>query len=129
MRAFSGFWSGAALRRAHGYRPSYRPAAARLPGRTGLIVGFSSFFSLSQLGRVSSHHFADSHSSMHLAILVSISALERPEWSKAGKCATLEAVRSSTRGSGWAPCRSASSWECRAGQSRQARPEEAQRAS
>merc|ERR1719424_1593878 len=57
--------------------PGYRPAAARLPGRTGLIVGLSSLLSLSQLGRVSSHHFADSHSSMHLAILVSISALER----------------------------------------------------
>ena len=34
--------------------------------RTGLIVGFSSFFSFSQLGSVSSHHLADSHSSMHL---------------------------------------------------------------
>ena len=40
-------------------------------------MGLSSFFSLSQLGRLSSHHFADSHSSMHLAIFVSISCLER----------------------------------------------------
>ena len=55
----------------------YRPAAARLPGRTGLIVGLSSFFSFIHSGSVSSHHLADSHSSMHLAILVSISALER----------------------------------------------------
>ena len=27
---------------------------------------------MSQLGRLSSHHFADSHSSMHLAILVRV---------------------------------------------------------
>ena len=41
----------------------------------------------------------------------------------------LEAASSSTRGSGWAPSGLASSWECRAVQSRQARPEEAQGAS
>eukprot|EP00964_Phaeocystis_antarctica_P109833 scaffold74249_cov69-Phaeocystis_antarctica.AAC.1 len=49
-----------------------------------------------------------------------------PEWSKAVKSATLKAASSSTRGSGWAPSGSASFWECRAAQSRQARPEEAQ---
>eukprot|EP00964_Phaeocystis_antarctica_P153047 scaffold121129_cov33-Phaeocystis_antarctica.AAC.1 len=49
-----------------------------------------------------------------------------PAWSKAGKWAALEAARSSTRGSGWALSGSASSWECRAAQSRQARPKEAQ---
>eukprot|EP00964_Phaeocystis_antarctica_P058822 scaffold34897_cov59-Phaeocystis_antarctica.AAC.5 len=45
---------------------------------------------------------------------------------KAVKSAALEAARSSTRGSGWAPSGPASSWECRAAHSRQARPEEAQ---
>eukprot|EP00964_Phaeocystis_antarctica_P062238 scaffold37273_cov56-Phaeocystis_antarctica.AAC.5 len=49
-----------------------------------------------------------------------------PEWSKAAKSATLEAASSSTRCSGWVPSGWASSWECRAAQSRQARPEEAQ---
>ena len=38
----------------------------------------------------------------------------------------LEAARSSTRGSGWAPSGPASSWECRAARTRQARPEKAQ---
>ena len=37
-----------------------------------------------------------------------------------------EAAGSSTRGSGWALSELASFWECRAAQSRQARPEEAQ---
>eukprot|EP00964_Phaeocystis_antarctica_P013141 scaffold7206_cov57-Phaeocystis_antarctica.AAC.2 len=49
-----------------------------------------------------------------------------PAWSKAVTSAALEAARSSNRGSGWAPRGPASSWECRAAQSRQARPEEAQ---
>ena len=40
--------------------------------------------------------------------------------------AAVEAARSSTRGSGWASRGPASSWECRAAQSRQARSEEAQ---
>eukprot|EP00964_Phaeocystis_antarctica_P148433 scaffold115276_cov48-Phaeocystis_antarctica.AAC.1 len=44
-----------------------------------------------------------------------------PAWSKAAKSAALEAASSSTRGSG-----QASSWECRATQSSQGRPEEAQ---
>ena len=43
-----------------------------------------------------------------------------------GKWAALEVAGSSTRGSGWAPCGPAASWECRAAQSRQAPPEEAQ---
>ena len=42
------------------------------------------------------------------------------------KSAALEAAGSSSRGSGWAPSGPASAWECRAAQSRQARPEEAQ---
>ena len=46
-----------------------------------------------------------------------------PGWSKAVKSAAVEAARSSTRGRGWAPSGPASSWECRAAQSRQARPE------
>ena len=45
---------------------------------------------------------------------------------EAVKSATLGAARSSTRGGGWAPSGWASLWECRAAQSRQARPEEAQ---
>eukprot|EP00964_Phaeocystis_antarctica_P139391 scaffold104173_cov48-Phaeocystis_antarctica.AAC.1 len=49
-----------------------------------------------------------------------------PEWSKAVTSAALKAVSSSTRGSGWARSGPASSWECRAAQSRQACPEEAQ---
>ena len=40
--------------------------------------------------------------------------------------AALEAARSSTRGGGWALSVPASAWECRAAQSREARPEEAQ---
>ena len=35
-------------------------------------------------------------------------------------------ARSSTRGTGWAPSGWASPWECRAAQSRQARPQEVQ---
>ena len=35
-----------------------------------------------------------------------------PEWSKAVRCAALEAARSSTRGSGGAPSGPASFWEC-----------------
>eukprot|EP00964_Phaeocystis_antarctica_P117172 scaffold81004_cov59-Phaeocystis_antarctica.AAC.1 len=54
------------------------------------------------------------------------SAMARPGWSKAVKLAALEAASSSTRGSGWAASGLACSWECRAAQSRQARPEEAQ---
>ena len=46
--------------------------------------------------------------------------------SKAVESAALEAASSRTRGSGWAPSGPASSWEYRAAQSRQARPEEAQ---
>ena len=42
------------------------------------------------------------------------------------KSAALEAANSSTRGSGRAPGGPAFSWECRAAQSHQARPEEAQ---
>ena len=38
----------------------------------------------------------------------------------------MEAARSSSRGGGWAHSGSVFSWECRAAQSRQARPEEAQ---
>ena len=49
-----------------------------------------------------------------------------PGWSKAVKSAAVEAARSSTRGRGWAPSGPASSWECRAAQSRQALPEGAQ---
>ena len=49
-----------------------------------------------------------------------------PEGSKAVKSAALEAAGSSIRGTGWAPSGPASSWECRAARSRQARPEEAQ---
>ena len=49
-----------------------------------------------------------------------------PEWSKAVEWVTLEAASSSTRGSGGALSGSASFWECRAAQSRQACPEEAQ---
>eukprot|EP00964_Phaeocystis_antarctica_P136022 scaffold100416_cov33-Phaeocystis_antarctica.AAC.1 len=49
-----------------------------------------------------------------------------PAWSKTVRSATLEAARSSTRGSGWVPSGLASSRECRAAQSRQAGPEEAQ---
>ena len=52
--------------------------------------------------------------------------MEHLSGQKAAKSATLEAASSSTRGSGWAPTGPASSWECRAAQSRQARPEEAQ---
>eukprot|EP00964_Phaeocystis_antarctica_P096583 scaffold62868_cov28-Phaeocystis_antarctica.AAC.1 len=52
-----------------------------------------------------------------------------PEGPKAVESAALEAASSSNRGSGWAPRGPASSWECRAAQSRQARPEEAQEAS
>ena len=44
---------------------------------------------------------------------------------KAVESAALEAASSRTRGSGWAPSGPASSWEYRAAQSRQARPEEA----
>eukprot|EP00964_Phaeocystis_antarctica_P153135 scaffold121271_cov51-Phaeocystis_antarctica.AAC.2 len=50
-------------------------------------------------------------------------------WSKAVKSAALEAAGSSIRGGGGAPGGPASSWECRAAQSRQVRPEEAHRAS
>eukprot|EP00964_Phaeocystis_antarctica_P152719 scaffold120725_cov63-Phaeocystis_antarctica.AAC.1 len=49
-----------------------------------------------------------------------------PGWSKAVESAALEAASSNTRGSGWALSRPASSWRCRAAQSRQERPEEAQ---
>eukprot|EP00964_Phaeocystis_antarctica_P152618 scaffold120591_cov48-Phaeocystis_antarctica.AAC.1 len=49
-----------------------------------------------------------------------------PIWSKAVKWAALEAASSSTRGSGWAPRRPASSWECRAVRTREACPEKAQ---
>eukprot|EP00964_Phaeocystis_antarctica_P091265 scaffold58506_cov33-Phaeocystis_antarctica.AAC.1 len=52
-----------------------------------------------------------------------------PEGPKAVESAALEAASSSNRGSGWAPRVPASSWECRAAQSRQARPEEAHEAS
>ena len=47
----------------------------------------------------------------------STEARAMPRWSKAVKSATGEVAGSSTRGGGW---------ECRAAQSRQARPEEAQ---
>eukprot|EP00964_Phaeocystis_antarctica_P015401 scaffold8514_cov55-Phaeocystis_antarctica.AAC.10 len=46
--------------------------------------------------------------------------LPRPAWSNVVKSAALEAARSSTRGSGWAPSGPASSWDFRAAQSRQA---------
>eukprot|EP00964_Phaeocystis_antarctica_P013597 scaffold7457_cov62-Phaeocystis_antarctica.AAC.2 len=49
-----------------------------------------------------------------------------PEWSKAVESAAWEAARSSTRGSDWALRGPASPWECRAAQSRQECPEEAQ---
>ena len=51
-----------------------------------------------------------------------------PGWSRlrAMEWAALEAAGSSTRGSGWALSGPTSPWECRAAQSRQARPEEAQ---
>ena len=42
------------------------------------------------------------------------------------KSAALEAASSSTEAVAWAPSGQASSWECRAARSRQARPEEAQ---
>eukprot|EP00964_Phaeocystis_antarctica_P030740 scaffold17390_cov71-Phaeocystis_antarctica.AAC.2 len=48
-----------------------------------------------------------------------------PEWSAAGKWAALEADSSNTGGGGWGPSGPASSWERRAAQSRQERPEEA----
>ena len=48
-----------------------------------------------------------------------------PEGSRAVKSAALEAASSSIRGTGWAPSGPASSWECRAAWSRQARREEA----
>ena len=54
-----------------------------------------------------------------------VEVLPVSEWSTAVKSAALEAARSSTRGSGWAPSGSASVWECRAAWSRQARPGEA----
>ena len=46
--------------------------------------------------------------------------------SEAVRSAAVEAASSSARGSGWALSGPASSWECRAAQSRQVRPEEAQ---
>eukprot|EP00964_Phaeocystis_antarctica_P153819 scaffold122238_cov21-Phaeocystis_antarctica.AAC.1 len=50
-----------------------------------------------------------------------------PGDSKPAKSTTLEATRSSTRGSSWALCGPAASrGECQAAQSHQARPEEAQ---
>ena len=49
-----------------------------------------------------------------------------PGRSNEEKWAALKAVGSSIRGSGWALSGPDSSWECRAAQSRQARPEEAQ---
>ena len=52
-----------------------------------------------------------------------------PGWSNAVESATFEAARWSPRGGGGAPSGWASPWECRADQSRQARPEEAQGAS
>eukprot|EP00964_Phaeocystis_antarctica_P078999 scaffold49166_cov58-Phaeocystis_antarctica.AAC.1 len=48
--------------------------------------------------------------------------LRTPEWSTAGASAALKAASCS----GWAPRGPASFWECRAAQSRQARPGEAQ---
>ena len=48
--------------------------------------------------------------------------LAPPERPTAGNSAALEAAGSSSRGRGWASL----TWECRAAQSRQARPEEAQ---
>jgi hypothetical protein len=51
-----------------------------------------------------------------------------PKRSKAVESAASEAASSSTRGSGWAPSVLASSCECRAAQSRQARPEHGSRA-
>ena len=48
-----------------------------------------------------------------------------PGRSNEEKWAALKAVGSSIRGSGWALSGPASPWECRAAQSRQARPEEA----
>ena len=70
----------------------------------------------------------------HLALQLSnplLSSLWRhifpPERSKAVKSAALVATSStSTRGGGWAPTSWVSPWECRAAQSRQAYPEEAQ---
>eukprot|EP00964_Phaeocystis_antarctica_P059909 scaffold35667_cov63-Phaeocystis_antarctica.AAC.2 len=50
----------------------------------------------------------------------------RPGWSKGAESTAMEVASSSTRGGGWEPSGSASSWECRAAQSRQACPEEAQ---
>ena len=50
----------------------------------------------------------------------------RPGWPTAVKWAALEAAGSSTRGNGWAHSGPASSQECGAAQSRQARPEKAQ---
>ena len=47
-------------------------------------------------------------------------------WSKAVKCATLEAASSSTGGRGWDPTGRGPPWECQAARGRQARPEEAQ---
>ena len=49
-----------------------------------------------------------------------------PARSTAVKSAALEAAGSGTRGSGWAPSELAFPWECRAAQSRQVCPEEAQ---
>ena len=60
------------------------------------------------------------------AVLVGVDRQLEPTRSKAVKSATLEAARLSPRGGGGAPSGRASPWECRAAQSRQARPEEAQ---
>jgi hypothetical protein len=55
-----------------------------------------------------------------------VARLKVPAWSKAVEIRGYAGAGSSTRGSGWAPSRPTASWECRAAQSHQARPEEAQ---
>ena len=65
-----------------------------------------------------------------LALMCEVEALtdlvHQPGWSKAVKWAPLEAASASSCGGGRGPSGWASLWECRAAQSRQARPEEPQ---
>ena len=75
------------------------------------------------------HGVADRAGQHAVAVVVGVALVTRLRVAcivkrKAVKSAALEAASSSTRGSGWALGRPASSWECRAAQSRQARPEE-----
>ena len=75
------------------------------------------------------HGVADRAGHHAVAVVVGVALVARLRVAcivkrKAVKSATLEAASSSTRGSGRALSGSTSSWECRAAQSRQARPAE-----